>query len=139
MLKNNSMLLKFNEKKQSLEFLDDMKGRLKASRMLSILIFVVGGIKLALIDWTNLSEYDFMFIFLEIVFAYLVYSNFLVKVSDAEIKVKDIKYFKPARGMKSKAVFKLKNGKVREVYNLSSKPNRERIKKEVLKAGVVIK
>lgn len=133
------MSVKFNEKKLSLEFQDDMSGRLKSSRILSLLIFCIGGIKLALIDWRNLSEYDFVFIFLELVFAYLIYNNFLVKTAASELIAKDVKFFKQATGMKSKAVFKLKNGKVRDIYNMSSKKQRELVKKEVLKAGIIIK
>lgn len=133
------MSVKFNEKNQRLEFQDDMSGRLKASRILSLLIFCIGGIKLILIDWKNLTEYDFVFIFLELVFAYLVYNNFFVKIFASELNVSDIKFFKQATGMKSKAVFKLKNGKVRDIYNMSSKKQREPIKTEVLKAGIVIR
>lgn len=133
------MSVKFNEKKLSLEFQDDMKGRLKSSRILSLLIFCIGGIKLALIDWKNLTEYDFVFIFLELVFAYLIYNNFFVKTAASELIVSDVKFFKQATGMKSKAVFKLKNGKVRDIYNMSSKKQRELVKKEVLKAGITIK
>ncbi len=133
------MSVKFNEKKLSLEFQDDMKGRLKSSRILSLLIFCIGGIKLALIDWKNLTEYDFVFIFLELVFAYLIYNNFFVKTAASELIVSDVKIFKQATGMKSKAVFKLKNGKVRDIYNMSSKKQRELVKKEVLKAGITIK
>lgn len=133
------MSVKFNEKKLSLEFQDDMKGRLKSSRILSLLIFCIGGIKLALIDWRNLTEYDFVFIFLELVFAYLIYNNFFVKTAASELIVSDVKFFKQATGMKSKAVFKLKNGKVRDIYNMSSKKQRELVKKEVLKAGITIK
>lgn len=133
------MKLKFNEKNQTLEFYDDTKDRLKASRLLSLLILIIGGVKLFLINWKDITEFDFVFIFLELVFIYLVYSNYWVKTNSAEIKTADIRFFKAATGMKSKAYFKLKNGKVREVYNVSSKEQRELIRKEVLKSGVAMK
>lgn len=133
------MLVKYVQKSNSLEFQDDISGRLKASRLLSLLIFCIGAIKLALLDWSHLTEYDYVFIILEVVFGYLVYVNFFRKTMHESLDVAQISYFKQATGMKSKAYFKLKNGRTRELFNMSSKKQRELVYKEVLKSGIAIK
>lgn len=133
------MLLKFKPETQELEIIDDLKGRLQASRLLSLLIFILGAVKLALLDWYMLTTYDFLFIFLEVIFIYLVVKNFGFKTARPLLAISDIRYYKSPNGLKSRGYFKLKNGRTRELYNLKTKKERDAVVKVVLQSGIALR
>lgn len=133
------MDIQYNEKDKKILFKDDMKGRLLASRILASIVFIVGLGKMYLIEWKAVTAMDMVYIAIEVVFVYLLYKNYWVRTAADELHIEDVKFFKKATGMKTRAYFKLKNGREREVFQLKTTTDKEKIYKVVKKAGIEIR
>lgn len=129
-------MVEYKETEKQFVFKDDMKGRLMASRSLVSIIFILGLVKLYLINWKQIETFDLIYIGIEVIFAYLLYKNFFLRTAVSSIHIKEIRYFKNAQGLKTKAYFKLKSGKIRELYNLKTATDKASLQQVVLKAGV---
>ncbi len=131
-------MIEFKASEKQFIFKDDMKGRLMASRSLVSIIFVLGLAKLYLINWEQVETLDLVYIGIEVIFAYLLYKNFFIRTAKSFLNIEEISYFKNAEGLKTKAYFKLKNGKIRELYNLKTTSEKASLQQLVIKAGVKV-
>lgn len=117
---------------------DEMKGRLLALRIVSTIVLLAGAAKLSMLNWSQLVEFDYLFIIVELLFVYFCFVNFFVKTSKSVIPLSDIKYFRSSKGGRKKAYLKLKNQKTREFTTLTDPVKRQAIEQMFIKIGVKI-
>ncbi len=133
------MKITYDSQNKQIEIQDDMKSLLGAQRIVVSIVLLAATAKMFLIDWTRIDLYDYVFILILGVFAYFFIKNFFFKTSAAIIKIEDISYLKKAKGIRSKAYLKLKNGKIREFSNIKSRDEQIDIPAKMRKAGILIK
>ncbi|MDM1364322.1 hypothetical protein HX017_05060 [Myroides marinus] len=113
-------MIKFNKETQQLEINDNYKGRLTSSRIMSTSILVLGAVRLYTANWQMPNEMDYVFCIVVATFLYITVKNFLINTSIDKIDKHNIKYVKMPKGLATKAVVRLNNRKVREVYGLKT-------------------
>ncbi|WP_430613112.1 hypothetical protein [Flavobacterium sp. JP2137] len=123
----------------TIEIQDDMKALLNAQRIVVSLVLIAATVKLFTIDWKNITEYDYLFVVIFGVFTYFFIKNFFLKTSQSIIAIDHISYLKKAKGIRSKAYLKLKNGKTREFSNISTRDEAIDIPAKMKKVGITIK
>ena len=122
-------LIRYNKETKEIEITDNYKGRLLSSRIMSVIILILAGIKLSMVDWQSPSELDLVFILIAAVFLYLVYKNWFLNTDISKIERYDIKYIKMPKAMATKATIKLNNRKSRDVYGIRSPKEKEALRK----------
>ncbi|MHC5354112.1 hypothetical protein ACYSNX_08030 [Myroides sp. LJL115] len=122
-------MITFNNQTKQVQIKDNYKARLQSSRVMCVAILLLSIGKLTIIDYQNIKELDYLFFVITAVFLYLSYKNFLVNTSIETIDKFEIKYVKMPKVMGTRAIIKLNNGKVREVYGLKTPQSRLDFKK----------
>lgn len=132
-------MLSFNNETKQLLIQDNYKGRLTSSRLMSAVILGMSLIRLFMADLKNPKEMDYVFCIIAAVFLFLVYKNFIQKTASETIDKVAIKYVKMPKGLATKAVVKLNNGKVREIFNLKTKEQQSELRKILTNAKITMK
>jgi len=132
-------MLSFNNETKQLLIQDNYKGRLTSSRVMSSFILVMSLIRLFIADWNSPKEMDYVFCIIAAIFLYLVYKNFITKTASGAIDKVAIQYVKMPKGLATKAVVKLNNGKVREIFNLKTKDQQSAFRKILSNAKITMK
>jgi hypothetical protein len=89
-------------------------------------------------DWSNLQEMDYIFCIITVVFLYLNYKKFLVRIAIDKIEKSDIKYIKIPKSLATKTIIKLINGKNREVFGYKGVEERKKLKKIASEAKIKV-
>ncbi|MTG98522.1 MULTISPECIES: hypothetical protein [Myroides] len=129
-------MIKYNKETKQLEIRDNYKGRLKSSRIMSVIILILGIVKLFLADWNKPREMDYVFCLIVALFVYLVYKNLFVNTAIDTIDKYNIKYVKMPKALATKATIKLNNGKSRDVFGLKQVSDRETFRKLLTDAKI---
>ncbi|EHQ41633.1 hypothetical protein [Myroides odoratus] len=132
-------MLSFNNETKQLIIQDNYKGRLTSSRLMSAVILAMSLVRLFMANWESPKEMDYVFCIIAAVFLFLVYKNFLTKTAAEQIDKVAIKYVKMPKGLATKAVVKLNNGKVREIFNLKTKDQQGALRKILTNAKITMK
>ncbi|MCP1994665.1 hypothetical protein [Flavobacterium sp. HSC-61S13] len=133
------MKIIYDNQNNQIEIQDDMKSLLRAQRIVVTVVLVASFTKLYFINWQSINTYDYLFVVIFGVFVYFFIKNFFFKTSQSIINLSDIKYLKKAKGVRSKAYLRLKNGKIREFSNITTRDEKIDIPEKFRKAGVAIK
>lgn len=132
-------MVSFNNETKQLSIQDNYKGRLTSSRLMSAIILGMSLIRLFMADWKSPKEMDYVFCIISAVFLYLAYKNFLTKTAAEHLDKVAIKHVKMPKGLATKAVVKLNNGKVREIFNLKTKEQQGVLRKILNNAKITMK
>lgn len=131
-------MISYNKSTNQIEINDNYKRRLMSSRLMSVLILVMSTLRLYMADWSNLQEMDYIFCIITVVFLYLNYKNFLVRIAIDKIEKSDIKYIKIPKSLATKTIIKLINGKNREVFGYKGVEERKKLKKIASEAKIKV-
>lgn len=132
-------MLSFDNETKQLIIQDNYKGRLTSSRLMSAVILGMSLVRLFMADWKSPKEMDYVFCIIGAVFLFLVYKNFITKTAAERLDKVAIKYVKMPKGLATKAVVKLNNGKVREIFNLKTKEQQGVLRKVLTNAKITMK
>lgn len=131
-------MIKFNKETQQLEIMDNYKGRLMSSRIMSASILILGSVRLYTANWQQPNEMDYVFCIVVAMFLYVTVKNFLLNTAISEIDKHNIKYVKMPKGLATKAVVRLNNRKSRDVYGLKTVEAKNKFRKVLSDAKIKV-
>lgn len=131
-------MIKFNKETKQLEIQDNYKGRLMSSRIMSASILILGSARLFTANWQQPTEMDYVFCIVVAMFLYITVKNFLLSTAISEIDKHNIKYVKMPKGFATKAVVKMNNRKVREIYDLKTVEAKNAFRKVLTDAKIKV-